>query len=49
MQKTVKAKETSEERLERLRQFAPQLQGKTDSPLMREKIAAILVGRRVDH
>jgi hypothetical protein len=40
-----KIAETAQERLERLRTFA----AKTDCPLMREKIAAIVAGIRVDH
>jgi hypothetical protein len=44
-----KTEETPEERLERLKAFAAQLQTQTDDPLMREKIAAILAGVRVNH
>jgi hypothetical protein len=44
-----KIAETAQERLERLRTFAAQLAAKTDCPLMREKIAAIVAGIRVDH
>jgi hypothetical protein len=38
-----------EKRLERLKDFAARLLAKTDHPLMREKIEAILAGVRVDH
>jgi hypothetical protein len=44
-----KIEETPQERTERLKAFAAQLQVMTDCPLMREKIAAILSGVRVDH
>jgi hypothetical protein len=44
-----KIEETTEERRERLREYAAELAAKTDCPLMREKIATILTGKSVNH
>lgn len=49
MRTLLKAEETDEERLARLRALAAQLHTKTDCPFMREKIEAILAGARASH
>jgi hypothetical protein len=45
----VKEEKTPAERIERLEEYPASLQDKADDLLMREKIAAVLRGERVDH
>jgi hypothetical protein len=49
MRSSPKAKETNQERLERVTALAIELQSRTDCPLMSEKIKTLMEGKSVNH